>query len=457
MPNHDTILSIDFGTSNSLVGAIHQGQRTEALALDPLAQDPSMMRTLLYFPHPDLCFYGQSAIEEYVENDMEGRLFRSFKSHLPNKNYLGTVLENRILTLENIIGIFLLELKKRAEKSLGVEVEKAVIGRPARYSMDSEADNFALHRMQKAAQFAGFKEVQFIPEPLAAAFDYRRQIQSEKIVLIGDFGGGTSDFTLIRLKKDHYSPEDVLSIEGCPLAGDALDSLFMSHRLNEYFGAKSRYRLPMSNNILTMPPVVTQRLNHPAHIVHLKDRETYEFIREVQKSSLGPKDKLAIDKLFVLLEDQQIFSFFEEIESTKRHLSSQENFLFQFPYPGIEIEEPFEKASFVSWAQDTKSKIFEALERCLTSAQLSTDQVDLVCLTGGTAKVPFIRDEFVLRFGEEKLQTQAHFHSVLSGLTEAAGFWSKGQRILLYVLVAQGLSLHLYRILTPQLLELFLE
>src|SRR5689334_14000666 len=103
----ETYLSIDFGTSNSLVGAFHNGKRLEALPIDPQASDPTMMRTLLYFPHHDLCFYGSDAIREYIEQDMEGRLFRSFKSHLPNQSYLGTILENRIPTLETLIGTFL--------------------------------------------------------------------------------------------------------------------------------------------------------------------------------------------------------------------------------------------------------------------------------------------------------------------------------------------------------------
>ncbi|WII73157.1 Hsp70 family protein [Bdellovibrio sp. 22V] len=425
----DSFLSIDFGTSNSLVGAYHQGKRFEALPLDEKAADPTMMRTLLYFPNPDLCYYGADAIEQYIEQDMEGRLFRSFKSHLPNQNYLGTVLDNRILTLESLIGIFLLELKKRAEKILDTSIEKAVIGRPARYSMDSVADGFALHRMQKAATFAGFKDVQFVPEPLAAAFDYRRQLQSEKIVLIGDFGGGTSDFTLIKLRPDGFAKEDVLAIDGCPLAGDALDSVFMSHRLNEYFGAKSRYRLPMGSNVLTMPPAVSQRLNHPAHIVHLKEKDTYEFIREVKKCSLTKKDADAVERLFILIEDQQIFPFFETIEKTKRGLSNSSEVLFDFDYPGLEIKENFTTAQFIEWAHNTREKIFASLEECLTSAGVPAEKVDLVCLTGGTAKVPFIQQEFEKRFGQKRLQTQSHFHSVLSGLTESAGFWSQGQKV----------------------------
>jgi hypothetical chaperone protein len=356
---------------------------------------------------------------------MEGRLFRSFKSHLPNQGYLGTIIDNRILSLENMIGIFLLELKKRAEKFLDCKINRAVIGRPARYSMDPIADGFALHRMQKAAQLAGFKEVQFIPEPLAAAFDYRRQLTTEKIVLIGDFGGGTSDFTLIKLSPESFDNKDVLAIDGCPIAGDALDSVFMSNKLNVYFGAKSQYRLPLSSNMLTMPPSISQRLNQPAHIVHLREKETYEFLREIRKCSLSPKDKEALDRLFVLIEDQQIFQFFEHIELTKRKLSESDQSTFEFDYPGIEIKDSFTTNQFQSWADTAKHQIFEALDRCLVNGNIKPQQIDLVCLTGGTAKVPFIRAELERRFGAHRLQTQSHFHTVLSGLVESAGFWAK--------------------------------
>jgi hypothetical chaperone protein len=213
------------------------------------------------------------------------------------------------------------------------------------------------------------------------------------------------------------------------MAGDALDSVFMSHKLNEYFGGKSRYRLPMSSNVLTMPPAVTQRLNHPAHIVHLREKETYEFIREVRKCTITEKDKQAIEKLFILIEDQQIFPFFETIEKTKRDLSTAERSDFKFLYPGLDVIENFSRGNFIEWSRDTKSKIFEALDRCLVTAGVSSDQVDLVCLTGGTAKVGFIREELETRFGKERLQTQAHFHSVVSGLIESAGFWSHGHRV----------------------------
>lgn len=415
----DPTLAVDFGTSNSLAGAFINGKRVEAMPLDPNAQDPTLMRTLLYFPNQNVCYYGSDAIQQYVNLEMEGRLFRSFKSHLPNRNYLGTFVDDRVLTLENMIGIFLLEMKRRAEAHLKQAIDTAVIGRPARYSMDAESDGFALHRMSKAAEFAGFKNVRFVPEPLAAALDLRRNLKAEKIALVGDFGGGTSDFTLIKIGPFAFKKDHVLGIDGAPLAGDALDSLFMSHKLNENFGAKAEYKVSLGRNAMKMPRSIMDRLNRPAHIVHLKEQETYAFINEIRKGALSAKDRDNIDRLFLLIEDQQIFPFFEKIELTKRNLSDAGATEFNFDYPGLEIKAKFERQKFEDWAEDVKVGIFKALDECLKQANLKATDVDLVCLTGGSAKVPMIADELQKRFGSGKLQTQAHFHSVLSGLIEA--------------------------------------
>lgn len=416
---NDTVLAIDFGTSNSLVGARHHNRRIEAMPIDPLSSDPTLMRTLLYFPDQDHCFYGAEAIQQYLLQEMEGRLFRSFKSQLSNRSYLGTYMKDRVLTLENMIGIFLLEIKKRAEAHLKQSIDSAVIGRPARYSMDAAEDSFALHRMTKAAEFAGFKNVQFVPEPLAAALDLRRDLKEEKLVLVGDFGGGTSDFTLIRIGPKAFTKDDVLGIDGCPLAGDALDSLFMSQRLNSYFGAQVEYKVALGRNRMKMPKSISDRLNKPSHIAHLRERDTYEFIREIRRGALTDHDRENIDRLFLLIEDQQIFSFFEKIEAVKRALSEKPQVTFDFDYPGLEIRSEFKRGEFEEWATDVRSSIFASLDECFRQAGIKPEDVDLVCLTGGSAKVPLISGELERRFGREKMQTQAHFHSVLSGLIEA--------------------------------------
>jgi hypothetical chaperone protein len=267
--------------------------------------------------------------------------------------------------------------------------------------------------------------VNFVPEPLAAALDFKRQISTEKTILIGDFGGGTSDFTVMKITRGEFKKSDVLGVDGCPLAGDALDSLFMQNRLNAGFGAKTVYRMPMSENLLKMPVAVMDRLNKPAHIVHLKEKETYEFIREVQRCALKEEVKRNIDRLFVLIEDQQIFPFFETIETTKKKLSASKTAKFDFDYPEIETSDVFSAHEFETWATDVKSQIFLALERCLKQSGLSVDAIDHVFLTGGTAHVPFIQNDFKKMFGAEKLQTKNFFHSILSGLIESAGKWGE--------------------------------
>lgn len=423
----DSILAVDFGTSNSLAGLWTPTQSLPTLALDPKANDPTLFRSLIYFPHADAAYYGAEAIQQYLENDMEGRLFRSFKAHLPNRAYLGTMIGQRVMPLEQLVGLFLLEIKKRSEALLGHPVTSVLLGRPARYSMDPVQDGFALHRMRKAAEFAGFSKIEFLPEPLAAAFEVRSRIQQEKIILIGDFGGGTSDFTLMRLSPEPFRPDDVLAIEGCPLAGDALDSLFMKERLGTHFGTKSRYRMPLGSNVMTMPPLVTQRLLHPAHLVHLKERETFEFIKTVRQCALSKQDEADVERLLALVEEQLVFSFFEQIEQSKRELSEKPTTRFVFDEPGVEVKEVLSKAEFEDWATPVRSDIFAALDRAFVTAGLQTKDVDLVCLTGGTAKVPLIRQALEDRFGAEKLQTSAEFHSVQKGLVEAAGLWAEGR------------------------------
>lgn len=423
--NTDPILAVDFGTTNSLAGVHHAGRSVAALPLDPHAADPTLFRSLVYFPHGNAGFYGAEAIREYLDNEMEGRLFRSFKAHLPNRAYLGTMIDSRVMPLEHLVGLFLLEIKKRAEKILDVKVDRILLGRPARYSMDPVMDGFARHRMMKAAEYAGFKEIEFLPEPLAAAFDLRTRLTEEKCVLVGDFGGGTSDFTVLRISNRPFRREDVLAIEGCPQAGDALDSTFMKEKLGTHFGSKSRYRLPLSSNDLTMPPGITERLLKPSHIVHLKEKETYEFIKTIRQCALSAKDRENVDRLMALVEEQLIFSFFERIEGAKRALSDAPATEFRFDEPGVTVIETIKRDEFRAWAEPVRANIFEALDRALEAAGIAAADIDLVCLTGGTAKVPLIRQSLEERFGAGKLETSNAFHSVQSGLVEGAKLWAE--------------------------------
>jgi hypothetical chaperone protein len=151
----------------------------------------------------------------------------------------------------------------------------------------------------------------------------------------------------------------------------------------------------------------------------LKERETYNFIKEVQKCALQTSDQEKLDRLFILIEDQQIFPFFEEIESVKKKLSNNDSTKFQFSYPDLETNEEFTQSEMNSWAASILTDIRSALDRALASAKLEPSNIDSVFLTGGTAYVPAIQNIFIDRFGKEKIESKNFFHSILSGLMES--------------------------------------
>ncbi len=416
----DLIYAIDFGTSNSLLAAARPDGQVAPIPLDPDASDPTILRSILYFPSMHECFYGARAIDEFTRRDMEGRLVRSIKKYLPIRSFVGTYVDNRPLNLEDIIGIFLGELRKRANLHFGADVDSVVLGRPAKFADDEADDTFAQYRLERAARNAGFKHIEFCAEPIAAAFDFRSQITEPKTVLVADFGGGTSDFTVIRISREAYSKSDVLSIGGVSVAGDALDGAIMRGRISKHFGADVEYKVPFGSNVLKMPRDLMEKICSPADISLLRKRDTMEFLRNVQSWSLGGDDRIKMERLFCLIEDQLGFKIFEEIEHTKRRLSEIDRTRFFFDYPGAQVEEQFTRKSFEELIASKTDDILRALDQTVADAGLTNDKIDLVCCTGGTAKVMVLRQALEERFGLEKLQQHNNFHSIVQGLSARA-------------------------------------
>lgn len=424
-----SIYAIDFGTTNSLIArASHHAQsKIEHLSLDPFSKDPALFRTILYFPNKDKVFYGAQAISEFISHDLTGRFLRSFKKFLPQKSMIGTFVDDRPLNLETLVGIFLKELRSRANEKTGEDTTSVVLGRPARFSNDPALDQFAQDRLEQGARIAGFKHIEFCPEPVAAARAFRSELTREQVVLVGDFGGGTSDYSIVKLGPDTFKPEDVLAIGGVSVAGDAMDGQLMRKRISRHFGADVHYKVPFGSNTLTMPVSLMEKICSPAEISILRKRDTIEFFRNVKQWSLGKDDRKKMDQLFCLLEQQLGFSIFEAIETAKRALSAQDETELKFIYPensrgrpDVDIEEKIERSAFEEMIEDPVTKITDALDETLKLAGINASQVDLICLTGGTAKLPAIRAAMSARFGEEKLRTHRHFTSIVEGLAERA-------------------------------------
>jgi hypothetical chaperone protein len=194
----------------------------------------------------------------------------------------------------------------------------------------------------------------------------------------------------------------------------------MRHGIAEHFGSRVRYQVPFGSNWLEMPAPLLERLCSPADICLLARRDVLEFLRGIRSGSASEKDKLHVDQLTTLIEDGLGFQLFEAIELEKRELSSLNAATFRFEYPGIDIVESFTRERFEAASARVSSSILGRLDEVLERAGIAPKDIDRVCSTGGTAKVPVIKRGLEARFGAEKLQALSSFHAVIQGLAERA-------------------------------------
>jgi hypothetical chaperone protein len=422
--NHDkpSIYAIDFGTSNSLLAAANQTSVFAPAPIDPDAADPTILRSILYFPNAKESFVGREALTKYVENGLEGRLLRSLKRHLPARAFRGTRIDERPVSIEDLVAIPLRTMRLRANAHFGVDVRAAVLGRPARFSADDSDDDFAERRLRDAAGRAGFEHVHFLPEPVAAAQEFRQAMTagSDATVLVCDFGGGTSDFTVLRFGTKAFERSDVLAIGGVPLAGDALDASIMRSTVAKHFGAEVSYRVPLGTNVLSMPKHVTEQLCSPAHLSILRRPDIAEFLRNVRGWSLGNHDREKLDQLTTLVDDALGFQLFEVIEGAKKSLSHATEASITFNYPDIAVEDQVSRQTFDTASEYSIDAILTALDQTVRDAGMVAKDIDIVCCTGGTAKVPRIASEIAARFGAERMRDFKNFHAVVLGLAHHA-------------------------------------
>jgi hypothetical chaperone protein len=389
------------------------------------AEDPTVLRSVLFFPEQAQlrdrgCFLGKAALDEYVARGSRGRLVRSLKRFLPMRGFVRTTIGSQSYSLEELVAILLREMRERADRFFGVRVERALFGRPARFSEDAEDDAFAEARLAAAARLAGFRHIDFCPEPVAAARDYRGGLGEGQLLLVGDFGGGTSDYSLVRMQRDGFSLDDVLATHGVSIAGDALDGSLMRSKLARHFGAEVRYKVPLGDNVLSMPRPLMEKLCSPAEMSLLAQRDAQSFLADVRSWSLGPDDRRHIDQLLTLVEDTLGFVVFEAIEGAKKQLSSEQRLVLSFHVAGIEIEQELTRAEFEAGARRELGAIVAALDATLERAKVHPAEVDLVCLTGGTARVPWVHQALGERFGAERLHSLSSLHAVVDGLAQQA-------------------------------------
>ncbi|HET9551337.1 MAG TPA: Hsp70 family protein [Anaeromyxobacteraceae bacterium] len=424
MQDLPTTYAVDFGTSNSLLAAASRDRLFPPVPLDPEADDPTILRSILCFPDSGGLHVGSEALRQFIEHGGEARLLRSIKHHLGSRAFRGTIIRGRLVSAEELVGALLRQMRLRADAHFGAEVRRVLLGRPVHF--DGEDDAFAEARLRKAAEVAGFEEVHFLPEPVAAARAFGAAAVREEVALIGDFGGGTSDFTVLRVGPRAPVREDVLAVGGVAVAGDALDASLMRAQVGRHFGAEVRYRAPFGKNVLRMPQGIVQHLCSPAHLSILQRRDIASFLADVRRWSLGPEDRRRMDQLTALVEETQGFHLFEAIERAKKALSSAEKAVVRFEHPGIDVREPVTRRGFEAASARAVDAILGCLDATVASAGVRPEAIGVVCCTGGTARVPRLAAEIRRRFPAARLEQFKGFHSVVEGLAQEAQAVARG-------------------------------
>ena len=401
---------IDFGTSNSTVG----WQRPGVESLIALEDDKITLPSVVFFNMEERRpVYGRLALHEYLEG-YEGRLMRSLKSLLGSKlikhdtSVLGTAMP-----FKDLLGLFIGELKKRAEHTAGREFEEVVLGRPVHFvDDDAQADQEAEDTLAEVARKVGFKQVSFQFEPIAAAFDYESTIEKEELVLIVDIGGGTSDFSLVRLSPERRTRDDrhddILATGGVHIGGTDFDKQLSLQGVMPLFGYGSRMK-----SGAFMPT---------SHHMNLATWHTINAVYS-QKSQLALgsmrydiEDTGGIDRLFKLIEQRAGHWLAMEVEETKIQLTHEQSRHVAMDRIESGLSVDLSRVMFEAAIDAQLERVRSSVTQLLDDAGVGLEQVNTVFFTGGSSGIPALRNSVSAMLPNARHVEGNIFGSIGSGL-----------------------------------------
>ena len=408
------VAGIDFGTSNSSTAITNGGMPR----LVDVENGRNTIPTALYFPEKSSeVFYGRTAQQKYVDSETGGRFMRSMKRILGTPLMdSSTQINGHMVRFDDIIGAFVSYMKQKIDASANENVESVVMGRPVHFrDNDPAADDKAQQELERITKKAGFKNVCFQYEPIAAAFAHEQKINSEKLACVIDIGGGTSDFTVIRLSPENRNKadrtKDVLANTGVRIGGNDFDKNLSLNAFMPVLGMGTDYKV--YGKVLSIPNSIYINLSTWNQVNDVYNYKTLNLVKGYQTWALEP-EKLA--RLYQVVQNRLGHINLNYVEKAKIALSkdlSIESILdFLSDKPSIYIT----REEFNNSISNDVEKIEKFLSECILQAGVKNEDIDLVILTGGSTEVPRVSEIATKFFPNAEVSAGDKLSSVGMGL-----------------------------------------
>lgn len=414
-------IGLDFGTTNTVATTLNADGHAEAIHFKHADEAFDAFRSVLCFweSHEDsarrtLVEAGPWAIEQFLELSGDCRFIQSFKTFAASPLFTDTLIYGRRLQFEDLLSSFLRQVRAHAAADFP---KRVVIGRPVKFAGGAPDEALARTRYDAALRAVGFEEIHHVYEPVAAAYYFAQRLDADATILVADFGGGTSDFSIVRFSRRagglDYKP---LAHTGVGVAGDAFDYRIIDQVVARAFGKGSEYSswgkvLPVPNGYFTK----FSRWNELSIMRHSRD---YRELQQLVRSSLDPD---RIRAFLAFLDADAGYAMYRAVSAAKTQLSHAQEATFSFHVAGVDIERTIKRADFEKWIAPELADIAACVDRALSEAQLKESDIDRVFLTGGTSFVPAVRAQFEARFGERRIESGDQLVSIAYGLALIAG------------------------------------
>ncbi|WNV03094.1 Hsp70 family protein [Candidatus Methylospira mobilis] len=412
-------LGLDFGTTNSVAALLSEDGTPTPLEFQHHANAMSVFRSVLCFWEEQsgratlrLDTAGPWAIERFIEDPHDCRLVQSFKSFAASRLFNETLIFGKRYAFEDLLSTFLGNFWQNSGIGGCAPPKRIIMGRPVSFVGANPDEALAIKRYETALRRFGFNEIHYVYEPVAAAFFFAQRLTRDANVLVADFGGGTSDFSVIRFGQSGSGIRSIpMGHRGLPLAGDTFDYRIIDNAISPQMGKGSRYL--SINKQLEIPGQYYVSFARWNELSLLRSPATLRELKQLADTALEPD---GLNRFIRLLETNAIYALYRSVSDAKVTLSGADGARLKLDAPGVQLEADIERADFENWIAEDVARIGHAVDTLLADIGLVNTGIDRVFLTGGTSFVPAVRRLFSERFGDEKIETGNQFDSIAQGL-----------------------------------------